>query len=84
MTVRELVEQLLDQHPDAEVHFCVNGVVYPAIQQAVEGRVIESSHGVLMRLDESKWDKFPAAQAVVLLQDELEEKRISREDWLKK
>jgi hypothetical protein len=28
-----------------------------------------------LRLDKSDWDKFPAAQAVVLLQDELRKKK---------
>ncbi len=73
MKVRELVEQLLDHHPDAEVHFCWNGVVHRAIEQAVEGRVIEGQGGVLLRLDKFDWGKYPAARAVVLLQDEHEE-----------
>jgi hypothetical protein len=45
--------------------------------------VIEGQ-GVLLRLDKSDWDKYPAAQAVVLLQDESEEIRIKREDRSKK
>jgi hypothetical protein len=80
MKVRELVDQLLDHHPDAKVHFCWNGVVHRAIEQAVEGRVIAGQGGVLLLLDKSDWDKYPAAQAVVLLQDEHEEIRIKRED----
>ena len=80
MKVRELVEQLLDHHPDAEVHFSWNGVVHRAIEQVIEGRVIEGQGGVLLRLDKSDWGKYPAAQAVVLLQDEHEETRIKRED----
>ena len=80
MKVRELVDQLLDHHPDAEVHFSWNGVVYRAIEQAVEGRVIEGQGGLLLRLDKFDWGKYPAARAVVLLQDEHEETRIKRED----
>lgn len=63
MKVRELVEQLLDHHPDAEVHFCWNGVVHRAIEQAVEGRVIEGQGGLLLRLDKLDWGKYPAARA---------------------
>ena len=77
MTVRELVEQLLDHHPDLEVHFSWNGVVYPAIAQAVEGRVIDSGQVPLTRLDKAKWNEFPTARTVVLLQDEREEQRLA-------
>ena len=59
MKVRELVDQLLDHHPDAKVHFCWNGVVHRAIEQAVEGRVIEGQGGVLLLLNKSDWDRIP-------------------------
>jgi hypothetical protein len=45
------------------------GTVYPAIEQAVEGRIIDST-GVLLPLDRSIWQKYPAAESVLLLQDE--------------
>lgn len=77
MKARELVEQLLDHHPDTEVHFSRNGIVYPTIAQVIEGRVIDTGQGYLVRLDKTKWDEFPAAKTVVLLQDGHEEQRLA-------
>jgi hypothetical protein len=77
MKVKELVDQLLDHHPDAEVHFTRDGIVYPTIAQAVEGRVIDPGQGYLVRLNKDKWHEFPAARTVVMLQDRDEERRLA-------
>ena len=80
MKVRELVDRLLDILSTRKCIFPWNGVVHRAIEQAIEGRAIEGSRRLLLRLDKFDWGKYPAARAVVLLQDEHEETRIKRED----